>query len=209
MNSNGRPLACTLPLCQAVWLSEFLLRIFLLWVNFMRSIMLTYFWTEILIYSYGATFQSGSLSPTPNSAIVFSLAPSLASHRHGVRAVRQKWDYIRESALLGWFVSILVTYMTAQPLHMCFSSLCHLFLGPYESPLNCLIHIHLSPAGVVEFLSAGRVPAEHRDFKELGYAGSLRRMPGSDHEFTHNFKLASAYSEDIMPYTNYTSVPSS
>lgn len=59
-------------------------------------------------------------------------------------------------------------------------------------------------SGVVEFLSAGRVSAEHRDFKELGYAGSLRRMPGSEHEFTHNFKLASAYSEDIMPYTNYT-----
>lgn len=61
-------------------------------------------------------------------------------------------------------------------------------------------------AGVVEFLSAGRVSSEHRDFKELGYAGSLRRMAGSEHEFTHNFKLASAYSEDIMPYTNYTSV---
>ncbi|XP_013147381.1 PREDICTED: CCR4-NOT transcription complex subunit 6, partial [Papilio polytes] len=58
--------------------------------------------------------------------------------------------------------------------------------------------------GVVEFLSSGRVSSEHRDFKELGYAGSLRRMPGSEHEFTHNFKLASAYSEDIMPYTNYT-----
>ncbi|KPJ02387.1 CCR4-NOT transcription complex subunit 6 [Papilio xuthus] len=62
----------------------------------------------------------------------------------------------------------------------------------------------LPDSGVVEFLSSGRVSSEHRDFKELGYAGSLRRMPGSEHEFTHNFKLASAYSEDIMPYTNYT-----
>ncbi|CAK1579599.1 unnamed protein product [Parnassius mnemosyne] len=62
----------------------------------------------------------------------------------------------------------------------------------------------LPDSGVVEFLSSGRVSAEHRDFKELGYAASLRRMPGSEHEFTHNFKLASAYSEDIMPYTNYT-----
>jgi CCR4-NOT transcription complex subunit 6 len=62
----------------------------------------------------------------------------------------------------------------------------------------------LLSTGVVEFLSAGRVSSEHRDFKELGYATSLRRMPGSEHEFTHNFKLASAYSEDIMPYTNYT-----
>ncbi|XP_063632199.1 CCR4-NOT transcription complex subunit 6 isoform X1 [Cydia splendana] len=62
----------------------------------------------------------------------------------------------------------------------------------------------LPDSGVVEFLSAGRVSSEHRDFKALGYATSLRRMPGSEHEFTHNFKLASAYSEDIMPYTNYT-----
>ncbi|CAK1541306.1 unnamed protein product [Leptosia nina] len=61
----------------------------------------------------------------------------------------------------------------------------------------------LPDSGVVEFLSSGRVSADHRDFKALGYA-SLRRMPGSEHEFTHNFKLASAYSEDIMPYTNYT-----
>ncbi|XP_045487869.1 CCR4-NOT transcription complex subunit 6 isoform X1 [Pieris rapae] len=62
----------------------------------------------------------------------------------------------------------------------------------------------LPDSGVVEFLSAGRVSADHRDFKALAYANYLRRMPGSDHEFTHNFKLASAYSEDIMPYTNYT-----
>ncbi|CAG9135972.1 unnamed protein product [Plutella xylostella] len=62
----------------------------------------------------------------------------------------------------------------------------------------------LPDSGVIEFLSAGRVSISHRDFKELGYAHVLRRMPGSDHEFTHNFKLASAYSEDIMPYTNYT-----
>ncbi|CAH2040750.1 unnamed protein product, partial [Iphiclides podalirius] len=62
----------------------------------------------------------------------------------------------------------------------------------------------LPDSGVVEFLSSGRVSSEHRDFKELGYANVLRRMPGSEHEFTHNFKLASAYSEDIMPYTNYT-----
>lgn len=62
----------------------------------------------------------------------------------------------------------------------------------------------LPDSGVIEFLSSGRVPADHRDFKALGYATSLRRMAGSDHEFTHGFKLASAYSEDIMPYTNYT-----
>ncbi|KAH9636108.1 hypothetical protein HF086_008408 [Spodoptera exigua] len=41
----------------------------------------------------------------------------------------------------------------------------------------------LPDSGVVEFLSSGRVSSEHRDFKELGYAGSLRRMPGSEHEF--------------------------
>lgn len=60
--------------------------------------------------------------------------------------------------------------------------------------------------GVIEFLTSGRVPSDHRDFKELGYTASLQRISGTErpNEFTHPFKLASAYSEDIMPYTNYT-----
>ncbi|XP_055645425.1 CCR4-NOT transcription complex subunit 6-like [Toxorhynchites rutilus septentrionalis] len=64
----------------------------------------------------------------------------------------------------------------------------------------------LPNSGVIEFLSAGRVSMDHPDFKELGYKSCLQRISNCDtpNEFTHSFKLASAYSEDIMPYTNYT-----
>lgn len=64
----------------------------------------------------------------------------------------------------------------------------------------------LPDSGVIEFLSSGRVSMDHQDFKELGYKSCLQRLLGTDaiNEFTHPFKLASAYSEDIMPYTNYT-----
>lgn len=64
----------------------------------------------------------------------------------------------------------------------------------------------LPDSGVVEFLSSGRVPMDHKDFKELGYKSCLQRLLGTDSlsEFSHPFKLASAYSEDIMPYTNFS-----
>lgn len=64
----------------------------------------------------------------------------------------------------------------------------------------------LPDSGVIEFLSSGRVSSDHRDFKELGYKSCLQKISGCDksNEFTHSFKLASAYSENIMPYTNYT-----
>jgi mRNA deadenylase 3'-5' endonuclease subunit Ccr4 len=61
---------------------------------------------------------------------------------------------------------------------------------------------------VIEFLTSGRVPADHKDFKSLAYKSCLQKISGCDkpNEFTHSFKLASAYSEDIMPFTNYTYV---
>lgn len=64
----------------------------------------------------------------------------------------------------------------------------------------------LPDSGVIEFLSAGRVSMDHPDFKELGYKSCLQRLLGTEglNEFTHSFKLASAYSADIMAYTNYT-----
>ncbi|CAG2053912.1 unnamed protein product [Timema podura] len=57
-----------------------------------------------------------------------------------------------------------------------------------------------------QFLTSGRVPADHKDFKALTYKSSLQKISGCDkaNEFIHSFKLASAYSEDIMPFTNYT-----
>jgi CCR4-NOT transcription complex subunit 6 len=50
------------------------------------------------------------------------------------------------------------------------------------------------------------VAMDHSDFKELGYKSCLQRLSICDsaNEFVHSFKLASAYSEDTMPYTNYT-----
>lgn len=69
----------------------------------------------------------------------------------------------------------------------------------------------LPDSGVIEFLGSGRVAMDHQDFKELGYKACLQRISNASseqttnpNEFTHSFKLASAYSEDIMPYTNYT-----
>ncbi|CAD6215637.1 GSCOCG00000449001-RA-CDS, partial [Cotesia congregata] len=64
----------------------------------------------------------------------------------------------------------------------------------------------LPDSGVIEFLTSGRVASDHRDFKELTYKSCLQKISGCDkpNEFIHSFKLASAYSEDIMPYTNYT-----
>lgn len=63
-------------------------------------------------------------------------------------------------------------------------------------------------AGVIEFLSTGRVSSDHQDFKDLPYKSVLQKISGCEkpNEFTHSFKLASAYGEDIMPYTNYTLV---
>ncbi|XP_018904403.1 CCR4-NOT transcription complex subunit 6-like [Bemisia tabaci] len=64
----------------------------------------------------------------------------------------------------------------------------------------------LPDSGVIEFLSTGRVSADHQDFKDLPYKSVLSKISDCDqsNEFTHSYKLASAYSEDIMPYTNYT-----
>lgn len=64
----------------------------------------------------------------------------------------------------------------------------------------------LPDSGVIEFLNAGRVSQDHKDFKDLSYKSCLEKILSCDkpNEFTHSFKLASAYSEDIMPYTNYT-----
>lgn len=64
----------------------------------------------------------------------------------------------------------------------------------------------LPDSGVIEFLSSGRVSQDHKDFKDLSYKSCLEKISSCDkpNEFTHSFKLASAYSEDIMPFTNYT-----
>jgi CCR4-NOT transcription complex subunit 6 len=64
----------------------------------------------------------------------------------------------------------------------------------------------LPNSGVVEFLATNRVSTEHAEFKKLGYKDCLRKLSSVDNknEFTHPFKVACAYSEDVMPFTNYT-----
>lgn len=64
----------------------------------------------------------------------------------------------------------------------------------------------LPDSGVIDFLSSGRVCSDHQDFKELPYKSVLQKISGCEkpNEFTHSFKLASAYNEDTMLYTNYT-----
>ncbi|KAK9879023.1 hypothetical protein WA026_003836 [Henosepilachna vigintioctopunctata] len=64
----------------------------------------------------------------------------------------------------------------------------------------------LPDSGVVEFLNTGRISQDHKDFKDLSYKKCLEKVLSCDkpNEFTHSFKLASAYSDDIMPFTNYT-----
>ncbi|XP_066157181.1 CCR4-NOT transcription complex subunit 6-like [Euwallacea fornicatus] len=64
----------------------------------------------------------------------------------------------------------------------------------------------LPDSGVIEFLSTGRVSQDHQDFKAFSYKSCLEKVLSCDkpNEFTHSFKLASAYNDEIMPFTNYT-----
>ncbi|XP_018560799.1 CCR4-NOT transcription complex subunit 6-like [Anoplophora glabripennis] len=64
----------------------------------------------------------------------------------------------------------------------------------------------LPDSGVIEFLGTGRVSQDHKDFKAFSYKSCLEKILSCDkpNEFTHSFKLASAYNDEIMPFTNYT-----
>nr|CAG4649345.1 EOG090X06K5 [Scapholeberis mucronata]SVE93627.1 EOG090X06K5 [Scapholeberis mucronata] len=65
----------------------------------------------------------------------------------------------------------------------------------------------LLDSGVIEFLNSSRIAANHPDFKDLGYKSCLQKMaPFSEktNEFTHPFRMATAYTTDVMPYSNYT-----
>ncbi|ERL85244.1 hypothetical protein D910_02665 [Dendroctonus ponderosae] len=64
----------------------------------------------------------------------------------------------------------------------------------------------LPDSGVIEFLGTGKVSQDHQDFKAFSYKACLEKVLSCDkpNEFTHSFKLASAYNDEIMPFTNYT-----
>ncbi|KFD47315.1 hypothetical protein M513_11825 [Trichuris suis] len=62
-------------------------------------------------------------------------------------------------------------------------------------------------AGVHEFLSKGRIRADHCDFKEFRNQSCLQRMSASGREskvYTHRLALESAYDANILPFTNFT-----
>ena len=61
-------------------------------------------------------------------------------------------------------------------------------------------------AGVIEYLSSGKVAGNHCDFKELGYEACLQTFNCNQDgtQLTHNFRLARAYENEDMPHTNYT-----
>nr|CAG4645537.1 EOG090X06K5 [Lynceus sp. MCZ IZ 141354] len=64
----------------------------------------------------------------------------------------------------------------------------------------------LPDSGVVEFLSHGRIGNNHSDFKDFAYKSCLQKLSTSadSNEYTHPFRLSSAYNTDIMPFSNYT-----
>lgn len=109
-------------------------------------------------------------------------------------------------------VKLIQTMMLSNELKTILDEVCHSFKPgqKYDSNnvqlLLCGDFNSLPDSGVIEFLNTGRVSMDHADFKELGYKSCLQKISNCDtpNEFTHSFKLASAYSEDIMPYTNFT-----
>ncbi|KDR21473.1 CCR4-NOT transcription complex subunit 6-like-B [Zootermopsis nevadensis] len=109
-------------------------------------------------------------------------------------------------------VKLIQTMMLSNELRSILEEASHSFRPGHKPDTNniqlllCGDFNSLPDSGVIEFLTSGRVPADHKDFKSLAYKSCLQKISGCDkpNEFTHSFKLASAYSEDIMPFTNYT-----
>lgn len=108
-------------------------------------------------------------------------------------------------------VKLIQTMMLSNELKTIIDEASHSFRPGHKSDSNnvqlllCGDFNSLPDSGVIEFLSKGRVSMDHSDFKDMGYKSCLQRLLSNDsNEFTHSFKLASAYSEDIMPHTNYT-----
>jgi len=73
--------------------------------------------------------------------------------------------------------------------------------------LLCADFNSLPQSGVIEFIKNGRVSTSHPDLKDIGYAECLMKMlshSSNEKDFIHSFQLASAYTPEMMPYTNYT-----
>lgn len=86
---------------------------------------------------------------------------------------------------------------------------------PNSVPLLFCCDLNSTPdSGVIEFLATGRVAADHVDFKGLGYQDCLKRLSSTESsvssssskgpEFAHPFKIACAYADGSIPFTNYS-----
>lgn len=63
--------------------------------------------------------------------------------------------------------------------------------------------------GVYEFVSKGRIAANHLDFKEFRGDPVLQKVSNGllDKDyFSHSLRVESAYNQEIMPFTNFTYV---
>ncbi|XP_013772660.2 uncharacterized protein LOC106457757 [Limulus polyphemus] len=64
----------------------------------------------------------------------------------------------------------------------------------------------LPTSGVVEFLTTGKVSADHSDFKGFGYKDCLQKLSTSRllSEYSHPFRISPAYKYGDMHFTNFT-----
>ncbi|CAE1176032.1 CNOT6 [Acanthosepion pharaonis] len=107
-----------------------------------------------------------------------------------IQTMMLMWElkHIIEEACLSYGQSIPAADCNSIPLLLC-------------GDLNSLPN-----SGVVEYLSTGKVAADHPDFKEYGYRSSLRKISTAESKdvLAHNFRLGRTYEGDTMPFTNYT-----
>jgi len=64
----------------------------------------------------------------------------------------------------------------------------------------------LPDSGVYDYLTTGRITADHSDFKDFRGQTCLQKLSSSNasHAYTHRLKLESAYDVGMLPFTNYT-----
>lgn len=62
-------------------------------------------------------------------------------------------------------------------------------------------------SGVYEYLTSGKISAEHIDFKDFKGQTCLQKLssvPYLNETYAHKLALKSAYDVKMLPFTNYT-----
>ncbi|CDW53723.1 CCR4 NOT transcription complex subunit 6 family [Trichuris trichiura] len=106
-------------------------------------------------------------------------------------------------------VKLVQTMMLVQELDHLVDEIAHNHgMVPADVPVILCGDLNSLPnSGVHEFLSKGRIRADHGDFKEFRNQSCLQRMSAAGNEskvYTHRLALESAYDANIMPFTNFT-----